>query len=784
MQIYQEAEWSLCGGILMGNQEKRDPNPNLSEQAECDRLRNRWSLMLTGGTGYDPHVPEFAGVIARIADTAAKWRLSLRRTQDRDDLWDDLGDWSNTATLTSHYRRIWQMALAYRTFGSDFYGDPDLERDVIDALDWMHERRYNPGIPMYGNWWDWHIGVPLLLLDTVTLMFERLTGEQRGRYLAAIDHHKPEVAHTSTGANRVWECRILAIRGIVGKEPGKIAAAQRELRPVYAYATERDGFYRDGSYVQHDVYAYTGGYGQSLLQELSFLMTLLEGSLWEATDAGSRHIYRWVYEAYEPLIYRGAMMDMSMGRVVSRSKEQNRAIGRIIARSVIRLSRIAPDGDAAAFRSMVKEWILSGNRDFYEDACLSTAIEAKRIELDPAVPRRGELRLHRSFANMARTVHHRPGYAFAVSMHSSRIANYESINNENLRGWHTGDGMTYLYDGDLSQYCDDYWPTVDAFRLPGTTVLRRSTIEAGQLSDQAWAGGTSLLGEYGAAGMSLHPPGQSLRARKSWFMFDEEIVAIGSGIQAQDGVLAETVIDNRKLNGAGGNALTVNGEAKPAAIGWAEAMEQVTWMHLHGDADGPGIGYYFPRPATVHASRESRSGTWHDINRFERDRDAAVTRNYAALWLEHGVDPAAACYAYVLLPNKSANEVCQYAANPAVEVLACTGEVHAARLRQPRLTGVNVWVDGGAGAGGVWADRQASVLAMERDGRLEIAVSDPTFRNVGTIQIEWEREAEAVLYKDAAVTVLQLRPAIRLAVDVSLANGKTFHACFVPRGAG
>lgn len=755
------------------------------EQAECDRLRTKWSLMLTGGTDFDPHVPEFAGIIARMTDTAAAWRASMRRSQDREYLWDDLGQWSNTATLTSHYERIWQMALAYRTFGSELCGHPDLERDVIDALDWMHARRYNPEIPMYGNWWDWHIGVPLRLLDSMTLMFDRLSEEQRGRYLAAIDHHKPEVAPTSTGANRVWECRIIAVRGILGGDPGKIAAAQHELRPVYAYATERDGFYRDGSYIQHDVYAYTGGYGQSLLQELSFLMELFAGSRWEAADAGSRHIYRWVFDAYEPLMYRGAMMDMSMGRVVSRSQEQNRAIGRMIARSVIRLSRIAPAGDSAAFRCMVKEWILSGdNQDFYEDACLNTAIEARRIVLDPAVPRRGELRLHRSFANMARSVHHRPGYAFVVSMHSSRIANYESINNENLRGWHSGDGMTYLYNGDLSQYCDHFWPTVDAYRLPGTTALRRSEIEAGQLSDQSWAGGASLLGEYGAAGMSLHAPGQSLRARKSWFMFDEEIVAIGSDIRAQDGVMAETVIDNRKLNGTGSNAITVNGEAKPADIGWAEEMEQVAWMHLQGDADGSDIGYYFPQPATVHGSRESRSGTWHDINRFERDRDTPVTRNYAALWLEHGVDPAAASYAYVLLPNMSASDVRQYAADPSAEVLAVTAEVHAARLRQPGLTGVNVWVDGGAGAGGVWADRQASILAMERDGRLEIAVSDPTFRNVGTIQVEWEREAAGVSSKDAAVTVLRLRPFIRLAVDVSLANGRTFHACFVPRGAG
>ena len=35
-------------------------------------------------------------------------------------------------------------------------------------------------------------------------------------------------------------------------------------------------------------------------------------------------------------------------------------------------------------------------------------------------------------------------FAFGLSMTSKNVARYESINNENLKGWHTGAGMSYL----------------------------------------------------------------------------------------------------------------------------------------------------------------------------------------------------------------------------------------------------------------------------------------------------------------------------------------------------
>ena len=53
--------------------------------------------------------------------------------------------------------------------------------------------------------------------------------------------------------------------------------------------------------------------------------------------------------------------------------------------------------------------------------------------------------LSTAFNAMDRTVHRRPGYAFALARNSSRISKYEYMSGENLLPWFQGDGAHYLY---------------------------------------------------------------------------------------------------------------------------------------------------------------------------------------------------------------------------------------------------------------------------------------------------------------------------------------------------
>lgn len=221
-------------------------------------------------------------------------------------------------------------------------------------------------------------------------------------------------------------------------------------------------------YSQHGYHPYTEGYGAALLGTMAPVLTWLAGSAWAVTDPAQTNLYRWVYDSFEPLIYRGAAWDLVRGREVSRSGSTPQGTGHSILQNILRVSQFAPAADSARMRSMVKYWALSDTvRNFTNSVPLQVLADAKALMADSTTVPRGELLGHYHFGEMDRVIHLRPGYGFGLSLFSSRIANFESINSENMCGWYTGDGMTTLYNDQLDHYSDSYWPTVNPYRLPG-----------------------------------------------------------------------------------------------------------------------------------------------------------------------------------------------------------------------------------------------------------------------------------------------------------------------------
>ncbi|GAA3043428.1 hypothetical protein GCM10020000_23450 [Streptomyces olivoverticillatus] len=165
------------------------------------------------------------------------------------------------------------------------------------------------------------------------------------------------------------------------------------------------------------------------------------------------------------------------------------------------------------------------------------------------------------------------------------------------------------------QYSDGFWPTVDPYRLPGTTVsaLPLADNQGGGWGAPKpavrWVGGVTD-GEFAAVGQHLKGLGSTLEARKSWFCADDAVICLGAGISARDGTTVETIIDNRNLNGEDSARLTVDGEPQPSdGDDWAETFERAHWAHLEGHG-----GYVFPGGAPLEALRTRRTGSWRDIN--------------------------------------------------------------------------------------------------------------------------------------------------------------------------
>ena len=665
---------------------------------ECGELRLRWRQKLTGGAALTAAVP-------------------MQKAPGSANLWSDLAKPGVSGGISRAYGRLRDMAVAWATPGQALYQDTRLFADTIFGMEWMDANRYNARSEEYDNWWDWEIGTPAEVADIGILLYDRLSAEQLSRYMAAVERFDsdPRVLMfkiPSTGANLADKCKIAILRGLLLNDPAAIARAVAALSPVFEYVTSGDGFYADGSFLQHKRHPYTGSYGVVLLDDMADLMYLLAGSRWDFTDGQRATVWRWVTDSFTPLLYEGAMMDMVRGRAISRQNYSDRSAG----------------------SSVMAAWhILHGAS---------------------IMPAAGPP-ISRVYASMDRAAHVRRAWAAGIAMHSSRIFNYESMDGENLKGWHTGDGMTYVYNADPRQFADAFWPTVNPQRLPGTTVIAGSTARESRLGGSNAVGGTSLDG-YSAAMMLLEPDGGQLSAKKSWFLFDDELVALGADIRSTAASqTVETIVDNRRITT---EATFTSGQ-------------RGRWAHLASALAGASMGYYFPDNTAWKSLEETRSGAWNEINR--RGPAAAVSTRYRTLWFDHGRMPNGATYAYVILPGKSEAETASYAGSPAVRILENNGDVQSVIHAGLGIRAVNFWT-GAKSAAGIGSDGVASVLVHQANGMLDIAASDPTQANTGRLHIEVAEAVGAVVFQDAGVSVEQTTPVLRLAISVNDAHGKPF----------
>ncbi len=752
------------------------PPPN----SDYNALRLRWLDTLNGGTNLNAADPDVVNRLAEISTSAQALWNSLDQSATRTFLWSDLsGTATNSSQLWYTYDRLKILTLAYATAGTTLHNNLTLKSNLFSALDWIYTNRYNENKTEYDNWWHWEIGVPLRLNDITVLLFDQLSGTQITNYMNAINKFTP--SPIGTGANLLWKATVVGVRGAIIRDTAKISSARAALSTLFPFVTTGDGFYNDGSFIQHNYFSYTGSYGSSLMVYIAPLLQMLKGSSWAVTDPKQTNVYQWVYNSYQPTIYKGAMMDMVRGRAASREAETDQIIGQQTVAAILRLAETAPSSDVAKLKSMVKYWIQSDTaQNFLATADLASIPLAKTILTDSNLISRGELLGHYTFGSMDRVVHLRPGFGFGISMSSSRIANYESINLENLRGWYSGEGMTYLYNEDQTQFSDGFWPTVNAYRLPGTTVDtqgRAASSGANYRGTNNWTGGATLE-NFGAAGMQLDAWNSTLTAKKSWFMFGDEIVCLGAGITSIDNRDIETILENRKLNLAGNNFLTVSGVLKPTSLGWSEMMSNISWAHLAGGVSNASVGYYFPQSASLKGLRESRSGSWYDLNHTEVKTTTTLTRNYLTLWFDHGTNPVNAVYSYVLLPGKSAEEVANYAANPNVVVLQNSAAMQAVKENQLNITAVNFWNDGLQNVANITTDKKASVVMQTSFTNLAIALADPTQTNTGNILITVNQPVAEILFLDAGMTVMQLKPTLQFTVNTAGAKGKSFRANF------
>ncbi|MGC4814996.1 DUF7594 domain-containing protein [Micromonospora sp. DT228] len=764
--------------------------------SDVETVRHRWLQLLTDSdtnhagdaryAGRLPDVPQIQGYAASIDPLA----VADADNPEHGRLWPIEFDYDSTTGVSRSVDRLAQMAAAYATPGTILTGNAALADTTVGGLNALVDTFPNSAaeLPLphpAGEWYDWEIAIPKQIVNIAVMMWGHPRLAVRD-YLSAIEVLTPtctrsgrstngdDYAEPTRGANRTWKCATEVMMGVLANDVAAIATARDNALETMATVQVGEGIYRDGSFIQHGRHPYSGGYGTSMAQTYAELIYALSGSPWAIDGAASTAFAGWLRDGLRPLVYRGAGTPGVRGREIARAGTgrrgdpagtsiSNHQSGHGLTRAALILAEVVPATEALRLRRMAKG-LISGDTfaPYPDNYFLSLFTLARAYAVIDAVNVVGEVDLvaTKVYAGMDQVTHQRPGYLAGVSMFSNRILDYETLG-QNPRGWFTRYGMTQLsLPNDLGQYDDAYWPTVDATRLPGTTVstaARSTTHPSGVPSTASWVGGASLDDRYASVGMELRDPFSDLTAKKSWFLYDNEIVALGAGITGTGTII--TTVDQRRVSGA--EALTINGTARCATNGSTEVISGVTNAHLSGQ----NIGYYFPGAVTLHCKREIRSGTWNAI-----DPGGSTTphqRAYVSLWIDHGTNPSNASYSYALLPGAGAQQTAEYAANPQFRVLRNEKTIQSVQQHPLDVIGVNFWqprvtqrLDAWGEAEFLTVDDAASMVLLRTPTTIRVAAADPTQRRTGALHMKLNTPSGGLVSGSPGVRLVQTVPAI------------------------
>lgn len=721
-------------------------------------MRKLWKEHKVGDfTESDLSDPEIVNHINNVVEDATVLKNSLKDKSNWNDqgIWEKLPSDTISANITTQFSKLNKLSRAYSTKSNEnpFYGDEEVLTIIKDGLDFLTKTKWYDGVNVTGNWWDFQVGIPQELVDILINVYDVLPQEDVLKYAKIVNNYIPnpekqigsygqgsygpiKFGVTTSGANRTDLALTYLATGMLLKDENIVKNVAPSIKGVIDIKRSGDGFYADGSYIQHGDIPYTGSYGNIAVKGVGKILSYLEGTPWQMGDEDIQTFSKLVYDTFIPVIYKGETMPMVGGRSISRAPgSRKEGFGSATIFNLLIVSNFASEPYKNQLKEAAKYWILEDETDYYfnNNRDLRDLLEVKSVLKDSSisgteVPFKGG----KVFYGMDRFVHSSQNYSFGLSMYSKRISAFEAGNKENKKGWFTSDGMMYIQNQD-KMFGESYWPTVDWYRLPGTTVDTRplkdeETGFAKSKSPQSYVGGTSD-GDNSAVGMVLNKAGMKnngavigydLKAFKSWFVNDDVIYALGAGINgaSKDNGSIETIVENRLLDPKMNYTLKSNIDFSNTSTLEVSAGD---WFMLEAQDSKNNISYVFLDDHKIRVEKEENTGKYSDINgAFVNDK--TYTESYQKIIIEHGSSVTDGKYAYAVLPGITQEELNTYLASD-VEVLSNTADVQSVRVEGVTLG--TVYPDAGGSVNGLSVVGAPTFIMDETDTEIVISVADP-----------------------------------------------------------
>ena len=601
--------------------------------------------------------------------------------------------------------RMQAIAIAYHKEGNSLYHKEEAKQGLEKALKyWVTQGSRNnlPAGPYSTNWWENQVGVQLRF-SRIGLFTEDIIDNESFQIILEKLIEKTPVKYGS-GQNNLWFDQNHVYYALLTGDESKLTDMVDNYLNYCLDAqldnTTKEAVQVDNSFYMHGRQFYSNGYGMSMFRDMSFWIYMLRGTQFAIGEEVVERMANYMLNGTSWTI-RGDLMELYLG--------------------------YRPYKFDVGYKNYAAEYIEPLKRMIVSDPEHAAGYQAvlNSIENDTNNGKNGNYYMWRStYAS-----HMRDGYGVNIKMDSKDViggewrGSWTGENKGQLVYWTSSAVSTVTVDGD--EYTQVY-PVFDWAHCPGSTTAARLVQDysnAGRFTNGTNHTIGVTNGKYGNTAYDMSKKGT--QAKKGYFFFDDEFVALGNGITSTETVDIHTTLNQNTAQNPSVNGVKVEN---------GTVSKEYTTRSLYNGK----IGYVFLEDTKVVVSNDGQKDSPSLWGQEQIDNAPNVFKAY----INHGTKPSNASYAYIVVPNKTEAQVESYKNNIPVTVVANNANVQAVRHDGLKQTQINFYKAGTLeykDGYKVTVDQPCSLMIDESGStrKITVAVSDADADKTINVNLEY-----------------------------------------------
>ena len=459
-----------------------------------------------------------------------------------------------------------------------------------------------------------------------------------------------------------------------------VAEATGKIRKEMQIVNNDEGLQPDYSFHQHGRQLQFGNYGLHFLEDQVKWMFILKDSEYDYTPEQIDLMRNYFIQGQCWVIWKDVYDINSSGRQLF-PNEQLKKYKRV-QKAVLEMKEIDPQ-NADLYQSMSEENNLIGAKHF-------------------------------PFSEL--TVKRTKEQITTIRMCSSRIKGSESGNGENLSGYYLADGAMYVSKTG-KEYLNIY-PYWDWRKIPGTTSVQ-DTVKLPKIDWESYNIVSDFVGGLthdNCAITSMQYKRDGVTANKSYFLFPDFTVCLGSGINGQNDQHLQTTIEQCFSStplymNSGKISKHRNSETK------ASTNARSFWHQ--------GSGYIINQGRDVVVNLEKKTANWGNVLDWWSKQEEA--KNVFTLGIDHGKNVKDDTYAYAVFPNIDKKDLGKTYKKQPYKIHSNSAEIQA--VQHDKYTSIVFHQSGTIkinDAIELSSNVPAILFCVQDQNQLSIAICDPT----------------------------------------------------------